>query len=260
MNKVYLLLAFLISSLEISAISNIISGNVLDGVLVVNASNDNIITDNAIGTDRSGTLNLGNGGNGVEIIVNSADNTVGGVTLAAGNLIAFNQKGVVVGDSVSDTGSVGNTILNNSIYNNKLIGIDLANDGSTPNHATNPTPGPNNFQNYPVLSTPVVTSTGLNVGWSLHSRVSSSFILQFFRNNPGDPEGKILIQQLTVTTDANGNASGTISIGGVPLNSAITATATYLAGGVTGVASDTSEFGSVIYGVVNPCPAKPCTK
>jgi hypothetical protein len=238
-------------SSQIDAISNVISGNTLNGVLIINNSDDNSVINNAIGTDVNGIRNLGNGGNGVEIIVNSSDNTVGGTTLAAGNLIAFNRKGVVVGDGPTDL-SVGNTILNNSIYNNALIGIDLANDGSTPNHAVNPSTGPNDFQNYPILSTPVITTTGLNVPWTLHSRVSSSFILQFFKNNPGDPEGKILVQQLTVTTDANGNASGTISIGGVPLNSAITATATYLVGSLTGPTSDTSEFGSVIYGVASP--------
>ena len=148
--------------------------------------------------------------------------------------------------------------MSNSIYKNRIIGIDLANDGPTPNHAVNPTPGPNNFQNFPVLSTPVVTNTGLNVGWTLHSRPSSSFILQFFKNLPNDPEGKILIAQLNpVTTDANGNASGTISVGGVPLNSAITATATWLNDGDP---FDTSEFGSTAFAVVNPCLPKPCHK
>ena len=232
MNKIYLLLALSISCFEICAISNVISGNVLDGVLIINNSDNNIITNNAIGTDTSGTLNLGNGADGIDIFVTSDNNTVGGPILASGNLIAFNLKGVVVGDSATDL-SVGNTILNNSIYSNKIIGIDLANDGPTPNHAVNPYTGPNNFQNYPVLSTPVVTSTGLNVAWSLHSVPSSGYILQFFRNNPGDPEGKILITDSNIITDANGNASGTISILGVPLNSAITATATRIVGQTT---------------------------
>ena len=176
MNKAYLSLALSLSCcLEIECNFKCNFWQCSDGVLVINSSDDNIITNNAIGTDTSGTLNLGNGGDGVDIFYNSSDNAVGGLTLAAGNLIAFNQKGVVVGNSASDTGSVGNSILNNSIYSNKLIGIDLANDGPTPNHAVNPTPGPNNFQNFPVLSTPVVTNTGLNVGWTLHSRPSSIF-------------------------------------------------------------------------------------
>lgn len=243
MNRSYIALTMLmLVSSEIGAVSNVISGNTLNGILITNNSDDNIITNNAIGTDIYAVRNLGNGGVGVEIIINSSDNVVGGTSLAAGNLIAFNQKGVVVGNGPADL-SVGNTILNNSIYGNKLIGIDLANDGVTPNHAVNPTTGPNNFQNYPILSTPVVTTTGLNVAWTLNTVPSTNYEIQFFRNTPGDPEGRILIQNVFVTTNASGAASGTISILGVPLNSAITATATNL------VSGDTSEFGSVIYGV-----------
>ena len=60
MNKAYLSLALLLSfSLEMNAVSNVISGNVLSGVLVINNSDDNLIINNAIGTDTSGSLNLG---------------------------------------------------------------------------------------------------------------------------------------------------------------------------------------------------------
>lgn len=239
------------NSYSINVIGNQ-SGNAIE---LLNGSDANLVIGNAIGTDSYGYLNLGNSGAGVFVGGNSLANVIGGTSLADGNLIAYNLKGVVIGTGPNDL-SVGNSILSNSIYNNTLIGIDLANDGPTPNHAVNPYTGPNNFQNYPLLGAPVITSTGLNVPWTLHSRPDATFILQFFRNQPGDPEAGLLFNQVTVTTDGNGDVSGTVSVaGGVPLNSAITATATY---SLTGVANDTSEIGGVIYSVSPICITHPC--
>ena len=44
---------------------------------------------NKIGTDSTGTLSLPDGA-GIEIVYNSSDNTIGGATAAAGNLITDN--------------------------------------------------------------------------------------------------------------------------------------------------------------------------
>jgi hypothetical protein len=215
------------------------------------------VENNAIGTDLSGKLNMGNGGAGVHINVNSSGNTIGGTNASLGNLIANNQKGVIVGDSATDL-SVNNTIINNSIYGNTLPGIDLANDGPTPNHATSPTAGPNDFQNFPVLNSLALSGSGLVISWTLNSVPSSNFLLQFFTNNVGDPEGKRVIANANVTTDASGKASGTVTVGTVPLNTPITATATLVIS--AGVYGDTSEFSTpTIYGVANPCPVT-CNK
>ena len=231
--------------------ANIIANNTGDGVLITNNSNGNIVQDNAIGTNLSGLLSMGNGGAGVHINVNSSNNIVGNTNISLGNYIANNHKGVIVGDSATDL-SVGNTIINNSIYSNTLPGIDLANDGPTPNHPTSPTSGPNHFQNYPVLTSYTLTGTGLTISWTLNSVASSTFLLQFFTNNVGDPEGKRVITNATVTTDATGFASGTVAVGTVPLNTPLTATATLV---VSGVNTDTSEFSTPLtYGVATPCP------
>lgn len=237
-------------------LGNIIGNNGGDGVLITNSSNGNTVAGNAIGTNLNGSANFGNGGAGVRIQGTSSFNSVGGSTLTEGNLIANNHKGVVVGVDASDL-SVNNSIVNNSIYHNTLPGIDLADDGPTPNHATNPVDGPNHFQNFPVLGPITITSTGLSIAWKLHSVPSSNFLLQFFKNDVGDPEGKVRIFQIVVTTDANGDAAGVIQVGGVPLNTPITATATIFIGEET--LGDTSEFSSpgLIFGVT-PCVPKPC--
>ena len=84
---------------------------------------------NLIGTDPTGTLSLGNSGPGVGVGEGSSNNTIGGTTAGAGNVIAFNEgDGVVVGRNATDA-STGNAILSNAIYGNAGLGIDLGYDG-----------------------------------------------------------------------------------------------------------------------------------
>ena len=55
---------------------------------------------NDIGTDPTGTLNLGNTAGGVDIDYDSSYNVIGGLAAGAGNSIAFNGgNGVTVGSS-----------------------------------------------------------------------------------------------------------------------------------------------------------------
>ncbi len=115
------------SSDTISA-GNIISANGGSGV-EINGGMMNVIQGNFIGTDKTGTLNLGNKGMGGVYIQGGAaatNNSVGGAA-GPGNFIAFNTKGVVVGAGVT-----GTSILHNSIFANKGKGIDLAAPVQTP--------------------------------------------------------------------------------------------------------------------------------
>lgn len=120
--------------------NSLLSGNELAGIRVLNAD-DNIIMNNLIGTDPSGTTALPNGGDGVEL------RTSNGATVT-GNVIAFNgEDGVLVVDA-----SIGNTISNNSIFSNAQLGIDLGNDGVTPNDSLDADTGANDLTNFPVLT------------------------------------------------------------------------------------------------------------
>ena len=70
----------------IHAEGNVISGNG-DGVQI-EAGISNVVAGNKIGTDVTGTVALGNSSNGVE--VEGTDNTIGGTTAGAGNVISAN--------------------------------------------------------------------------------------------------------------------------------------------------------------------------
>ena len=221
---------------------NVISGNGSDGVDIVGVS-DNLVEGNFIGTGANGTEALGNGAGGVSAFNGASDNTIGGLDAGAGNVIANSESrpGVNIGASNSDD-SPGNEILSNSIYNNAELGINLGfNSAPTQNMPGGPFQGPNDLQNYPVL-TQVLTVSGVGtvIVGTLNSAPNATFTLQFFDNPTADPsgygQGQTLLGTTTVTTDANGDASfranSTVS---VSAGDAISATATDSSG-------DTSEF------------------
>ncbi|QGJ68962.1 Hypothetical protein PBC10988_6270 [Planctomycetales bacterium 10988] len=91
---------------------NLISGNTSDGIHL-QSSLSNLIQGNTIGTDYSGVMDLGNGGNGVSLY-DSDSNTIGG-TPPHGNLISGNT-----GHGVFLAGSRNNLLLGN------IIGLEQA--------------------------------------------------------------------------------------------------------------------------------------
>jgi uncharacterized repeat protein (TIGR01451 family) len=119
---------------------NVISASEQGGIRILGAGDGpkpqpmgrNVIQGNWIGTDRTGTMDLGNGNPGIQI-TSSRDNLIGGA--GAGNVIAFNGgSGVVVNGRGEDgQAAFGNSILSNRIFANGRLGIDLAEDGVTSN-------------------------------------------------------------------------------------------------------------------------------
>ena len=95
---------------------NVISGN-FDGVRVRGpGASGNLIVGNFIGTDATGTIDLGNRDDGVQL-VSSDHNTVGGTATGAANLIASNTANGVV---INNAGASANLVVGN------LIGTDIA--------------------------------------------------------------------------------------------------------------------------------------
>ncbi len=200
---------------------NVISGNRFDGMQIFNGSNDNVVAGNEIGTDATGTLSLPNPA-GIDIEGGSSNNTFGGTTAGAGNLIADNSG---PGVRISDT-SVGDQITGDRIFGNAGLAIDLGNDGVTDN-STSPRQGPNDLQNFPVI---VATAAGQIQGWLGGSTPDTTFRIDLFAiadSGPGGGgEAQDYLGSLMVTTDGQGQATFDVPFttpAGLPI---VTATAT----------------------------------
>ena len=102
---------------------NIISGN--GAGIGINNSQQNTIIGNYIGTDITGTEDLGNSGIGISISNGAQNNTIGGSNPGEGNLISGNNGG---GVSISDSSTVGNIIIGNYIGTDVTGTVDLGND------------------------------------------------------------------------------------------------------------------------------------
>jgi CSLREA domain-containing protein len=252
---------------------NVVGGNA-EGIELDNGAQNNIVRGNSVGIGADGASNVGNTRHGIVMHSNGAagqpneppvlNNLIGGVGTGDGNTVAFNgSAGVAVfGNPVSLSGqaNVGNTIEGNSIFLNgrtspgTLIGIDLStkfpfpmDDGVTPNDSQGhgAANDPNNFQDFPVISSVTVANGSTTVTGTLTQAVSpnTTFRIEFFSNNPdpvGIAEGQTFLGSTSVTTDATGSASFSTTLT-VALASPQNVTAT-----ATDPLGNTSEFSAAV--------------
>ena len=223
---------------------NLVSDNGGEGILVWDQSSDVSIFGNQIGTGIAGSA-LGNGGGGVR--VSDSTNVWIGDAVGSGNIIANNSA-----DGVRVTGdSAGVSIRGNSVYANDDLGIDLNNDGVTPNDADDSDTGPNGLQNSPVVDVINSTPSDTTVGGSLTSTPNMVFDIEIFSNNvgaAGNAQGETLIGTTSVTTDAFGHADYQVSLGNMlPGGLFVTATATDMNG-------NTSEFSPAVNALTDVTP------
>jgi len=220
---------------------NLISGNTSSGINLGIAASDATIQGNLIGTRKNGRRPMPNEGDGV-FITGSKGHLVGGPFGGQGNVIAFNGGDGVTLINVTLSGDTlvprGNRISSNSIFRNTGAGIDLADDGATPNDAVpDKDAGPNGLQNFPKVASAAQVGNGTVVRGSLASRRDSDFEIQLFASPSGDAEGKSLLVSFTVNTGGDGKATFNRQVGTLAEGMLVTATATDLERG------NTSEFG-----------------
>jgi hypothetical protein len=204
-----------------------------------------LIQGNSIGVSSDPSFAPGPVPNGSGITIVAGSNNI-----ISGNFIEFNDSGVIV---MSGT---GNQISGNAISLNRRLGIDLGGDGVTPNDANDVDSGPNNFQNFPLITSASITavySHGIvsgyfaNVGGTLQSTPNSTFRIELFVDGVAGPsgygEGRVYYGAANVSTDANGNASFSITSpenGFTPGYRAFSVTATDSSG-------NTSEFSPTFF-------------
>jgi len=209
---------------------NLISGNDGDGVFIITGSGGtlNKVEGNLIGTKKGGVGDLGNGDDGVDIS-DSINNVVGGTTPGAANIIAFNDANgvnIVVVEGEAD-GTAANRILRNSIFANVGLGVDLNNDGPTPNDPGDLDIGPNGLQNKPLLASATNSATKTTIKGKLLSTPEQSYVVRFFSNPSGENEGKTFLDQRRITTNSEGKVSFSFSPDQrVGVGKTVTATAT----------------------------------
>ena len=209
---------------------NVISGNGSRGIVITSAgTTGNVVAGNYIGTNAAGTATVGNGSAGVLISTSATGNTIGGTATGAGNLISGNSG---AGVAVTDASTTGNSIRQDSIYGNGGLGIDLNNDGVTPNDGGDGDTGPNNLQNFPVIGSSSSDGVSTTISGTLDTPNPDTASVDVFSTQPGDPEGRVYLG--TATPSAGG--AWTLLIMGTPPYGRLTATATK--GG------STSEFSS----------------
>ncbi len=216
--------------------NNLISGNFLDGVSIGGivgsaTAAGNILSSNLIGTDLTGTAPLlpdpdqmlvlegqplsGNGRYGIGLFSWSVDSVIGkGPTAAIDcmpcNTIAFNGgPGVaVVGPSSNGQHSIrGNAIYGNGSYDAAdpalSMGIDLGDDGPTPNDINDPDAGTNQLQNKPVIDSIVYDGMNSTITGRFDSDVNTPHMLDFYECIPSNATGygdaKTYLGSLSIT-------------------------------------------------------------
>jgi len=221
---------------------NLISGNTSDGIELSGTScTNNDVKGNWIGTDVTGAAALANGGHGVLITSSAHDNVIGG----SGNTIAFNAA-----DGISVATGTNNALRHNLIFSNGDLGIDLgATSGVTANDPGDGDTGPNQLQNFPLLTAATNSSTNVVIAGTLGSGTNLTYALDFFASvaadAAGNGEGAQYLGSTNVTTDAAGNGSFTADLPVPPGGLA----GRYLTATATDPFGNTSEFGPALRAV-----------
>ncbi len=215
---------------------NVIAANGIVGIELDGDPTSATIQSNAIGTDASGTLDLGHGQSGVLFQLTSANSTVGmaanGSDTAEGNLIMFNgggtpYSGINVRDSV--TGLV--SMRGNTIARNDGLGIDLGESNAVSvNDADDVDGGANATLNFPVITTVSEDTPGVLTVDFDHDSVVGTFVYDLYVNPSGPDgtgfgEGQQWLGRLTAAKASLGSESFSHTVAGAA-GDVITMTAT----------------------------------
>ncbi|NNE71774.1 MAG: matrixin family metalloprotease, partial [Rhodothermales bacterium] len=218
--------------------NNLIAANLQDGIQLLLSGTNNRITNNKIGVAVNGIAPLPNGWNGIDIIGKGT----GGLSIVTGNTIAHNQEaGIILKDEGADAPYVSATILDNRIFQNGGLGIDLTfvpgttgepGDGLNDNDLGDLDPGPNGLINHPSINSVSQQPDGSIVLDLTLTSTGTDQIVEFYKSDASGDEGETFLKRLT--GQSIGNASVTLAPGALAAGERITATVTS--------ADKTSEF------------------
>ena len=233
----------------------------------------NLIVGNWVGTDRTGTLDLGNaaagnGQSGMTFSQRLRETVVGGVDPADANVIAFNAgPGLTVRASLLGSVAVGGNI----VYGNAGLGLDVEPAGRAVNDSGDADTGANNQQNFPVLATAAASGSTLTLSLTVDTAPANATYppaVDVYEAD-ADGQGQRWLGQIAITGAQAQTAvtAGFSPRGGITDGATVVATATDADGNtsefsdplaVTGSATadqDAPEAGALALAVV-PNPAR----
>jgi len=246
--------------------SNLISGNDYDGISMngfdnqqyaappiqtyMNQADSNVI---GLAIDRSSLPNTAHG-----VAIGMYGQNFWGCAdrnqIGPGNIISANGcAGVVVWeDDVNQTNADKNRIIQNSIFDNSSIGIDLRHDGVTLNDGGDGDTGPNEDLNFPVITGITIGAVSIQVSGTVNIDTDpTQATVELFKaalDPTGYGEGKAFLA--STSPDALGNWNIALALGTVVAGDSLTATTTDLN-------RNTSEFGATV--AVAPHTIDTCT-
>lgn len=267
------------TNIWVTAPNNTVRGNVVAGNNAHNqnpgirsggafGASPNIIEDNWIGTDVSGTLDLGNGAGiglfgdqsgtvvrrnriafndwyGVWLVEGTQGALIGGVVAADGNVIRNNVGGVGVGYDLT-AGDAGNRILSNVITGNTWRGILLGGNHGPGNDVSDADGGPNGQQNFPVLSNVSNNGVVTTVDYLLDSlQINANHTIQIFANTACHADGYGDGARLVGSFIQQSNGSGDMVVVGASLTELVPA-GQFLTATATDGNGNTSEFSQCV--------------
>ena len=235
-----------------AATGNIIGGAPGDGNTVLNSELDNIALDSDLNTVSYNSVH-GALGHGIEI--EGSKNTIGPANVVTDNGTSATGIAVISGN--------GDTITQNSIDGNLGLGIDLGDDGVTPNGSA----GPNDGQDFPDITTASRDGESVTVQYDLQSVSPGTYTVEFFASPACDSsnhgEGATYLGTDTAAVTA-GNSSFTATFtnpaaSGVTSGEAVTATATNANGSTSEFSLCSTAFDPSVapLGAVSIASAKP---
>lgn len=179
---------------------NLISGNTSYGVLSHEVgATGNRISGNHFGTDQAGSGTIPGTQTGVFLGAGASAHLIGsnldGISdMAERNVFTAGEAGIVLAPAAGNQ----NLIRLNSLFDHDLIGIDLGDDGPTPNDATDADSGANDLQNFPVISSATYDDTSdalilLYFVPSSPSHAAYPLAVDFFLADSSGREGQTLV-------------------------------------------------------------------
>jgi uncharacterized repeat protein (TIGR01451 family)/CSLREA domain-containing protein len=231
---------------------NVISG-LVNGIWI-SGGHDNLIEGNDIGVRTTGNSE---GIFSTGILISGSGNAVAEGNIVVRNRIAFHTvSGVVISESARN-----NAILENAIFSNGGLGIDLGDgffppdDDFTPNDPGDSDSGANNQQNFPEISAATRGAGKLRVTYRVPSNLANSTYplrVEFFKADSDGQEGERFLgfDIFTAADFAAGLKTVTIAVA-APIANGDKLVATATDSLPTGGLANTSEF-SPAATIVNP--------